>query len=433
MRRMSSLLKFSSTLRIVCTLAILILVGCGQAAEKEPSREAEAAPPDSEGLDPSSIAALERISTLGYVDVSPEPARTTQMGVTVFDETRSYPGYNLYTRRNESSAELIDARGRLVHRWHQEQDLAWVRAVLLADGDLLVVGAEPWDAEADSKRTAPRFAMRLNWGNEIVWKRPLSAHHDIVMTPEGRIGVLTVKGRRPQDGPASAIVVEDHVTILSEDGEIEDERSLEQMLKARPDIHTLRPPGKGRRKWDPLHSNSLRWLSDEALAAKDPIYALGNIIVCFRYQNSVAIFDWDKQEVVWTWGQEDIIQPHDAVILDSGNILIFDNGVKRGWSRVVELDPLNREIVWEYKAPKPRSFYTGARGANQRLPNGNTLISESNKGRAFEVTPEGDIVWEYFVPHLNLKGHRQVIIRLYRYEKDQVERLLAAGGDSSAG
>ena len=30
--------------------------------------------------------------------------------------------------------------------------------------------------------------------------------------------------------------------------------------------------------------------------------------------------------------------------------------------------------------------------------NGNTLITESNFGRAFEVTPEKNIVWEYYSP-----------------------------------
>jgi hypothetical protein len=34
-------------------------------------------------------------------------------------------------------------------------------------------------------------------------------------------------------------------------------------------------------------------------------------------------------------------------------------------------------------------------GKHQRLPNGNVLIAESGQGRAFEVTPEGKIVWEY--------------------------------------
>jgi len=415
---MSSLFRLPVFSRLVCALAILIVVGCRLETD-------EGAKPTDE-LDPSEMAALERISTLGYVDISREPAEPTQMGVTVFDEGRSYPGYNLYTIRMARAAELIDARGRVVHRWHQEEDLAWVRSVLLDNGDLLVVGDHPRDSSVSSKRTPPRFVMRLTWDNEVIWKRTLSAHHDIVITPDDRIGVLTVEGRRPPGNPPSAIVVEDHVTILNQDGDVEEKRSLDKMLKARPDVFTFQPTGRWRRSWDPLHSNSLRWMTDETLAARDPIYALGNLIVCFRYQDSVAIFDWDKEEVVWTWGQGDISQPHDAMVLDNGNILLFDNGVKRDWSRVIELNPRTKEIVWEYKAPTLSDFFTGARGANQRLPNGNTLITESNKGRAFEVTPDGEIVWEFFVPHVGPKGHRQIIIRLYRYETKLIEKLVSS-------
>ena len=385
---------------------MIITTGCGFISVEETAPESGEEGQDPGELDADALAALEKISTLGYVDASPEPAAVAQMGVTLVDEERSYPGYNLYTVRNQRAAELIDARGNVIHRWHKEDDFAWVRSVLLPNGDLLVVGDLPRDPETTSKRTAPHFAMRLSWDNEVIWKRELSAHHDIVLTPDDRIGVLTVEGRRPPGSPPSAIVVEDHVTILSQDGEIEDKRSLEQMLRARPDLFTFLPGGKGRRKWDPLHSNSLRWMTDEALAARDPIYSLGNIIVCFRHQNAVAIFDLEERKVVWSWGQGVLDEPHDAVVLDSGNLLIFDNGPKRYWSRVIELDPLSREIVWEYKAPTPTDFYSGARGGNQRLPNGNTLITESNRGRAFEVTPEGEIVWEFFVPHLNPKGHR---------------------------
>jgi len=35
--------------------------------------------------------------------------------------------------------------------------------------------------------------------------------------------------------------------------------------------------------------------------------------------------------------------------------------------------------------------------STQRLVNGNTFICESNTGRVFEVTKEGEIVWEYIV------------------------------------
>ena len=34
-------------------------------------------------------------------------------------------------------------------------------------------------------------------------------------------------------------------------------------------------------------------------------------------------------------------------------------------------------------------------GKHQWLPNGNLLITESMKGRAFEIDTNGEIVWEY--------------------------------------
>jgi hypothetical protein len=34
----------------------------------------------------------------------------------------------------------------------------------------------------------------------------------------------------------------------------------------------------------------------------------------------------------------------------------------------------------------------------QRLPNGNTLAAEGLKGRLFEFTPTGELVWEYMTP-----------------------------------
>jgi hypothetical protein len=39
-------------------------------------------------------------------------------------------------------------------------------------------------------------------------------------------------------------------------------------------------------------------------------------------------------------------------------------------------------------------------GIAQRLTNGNTLITESSFGRFFEVTSQGEIVWEYVNPYL---------------------------------
>jgi hypothetical protein len=61
--------------------------------------------------------------------------------------------------------------------------------------------------------------------------------------------------------------------------------------------------------------------------------------------------------------------------LTNGHLLIFNNGIKR--SSVLELDPIANRVVWKYEDD---TFYSRMRGSVQRLPNGNTLITESDSG-----------------------------------------------------
>ena len=63
-------------------------------------------------------------------------------------------------------------------------------------------------------------------------------------------------------------------------------------------------------------------------------------------------------------------------------------------------------------------------GSVQRLPNGNTLISESEKGHVIEVTPDKEIVWEYWFPYFNRQGKRETIYRSSRMEKERINRLM---------
>ena len=65
--------------------------------------------------------------------------------------------------------------------------------------------------------------------------------------------------------------------------------------------------------------------------------------------------------------------------------------------------------MWEYKQPKlsqdlngdgfirgnEKLFYSNLMSGAQRLPNGNTLITEADVGRVFEITASGEVVWEY--------------------------------------
>ncbi|MGD8340022.1 MAG: thioredoxin, partial [Gammaproteobacteria bacterium] len=92
----------------------------------------------------------------------------------------------------------------------------------------------------------------------------------------------------------------------------------------------------------------------------------------------------------------------------------------RATSRVVEIDPVTLELVWSYAGPN--FFSTNISGA-QRLPNGNTLITEGAGGRLFEVTADGDIVWEYM--HGVFSGARRsnAVYRGYRIPYEWLPQL----------
>ncbi len=57
------------------------------------------------------------------------------------------------------------------------------------------------------------------------------------------------------------------------------------------------------------------------------------------------------------------------------------------------------EAVWTYTAPDSVSFWSGFISGVHRMSNGNTFINEGARGRFFEVTKEGKMVWEYLNPY----------------------------------
>jgi outer membrane protein assembly factor BamB len=64
----------------------------------------------------------------------------------------------------------------------------------------------------------------------------------------------------------------------------------------------------------------------------------------------------------------------------------------------MEFDPATQQIVWSYAGSSGRPFDSPVRSSQQRLPNGNTLVTESDGGRLFEITAAGEVVWEYVNP-----------------------------------
>ena len=217
-------------------------------------------------------------------------------------------------------------------------------------------------------------------------------------------------------------------------------------------------PARGSADW--LHINSTsnvgpnRWYE-----AGDERFHPDNIIWSSRQASIIAIINREGN-IVWKMGPDyrdvpalaelgQIVGQHHAHIIPeslpgAGNLLVFDNGgasgygtptptaptgrssVRRFGSRVLEINPVTFEKVWEYSIPGQERvrFFSHYVSSAQRLPNGNTLIDEGAIGRMFEVTENGEIVWEYINPYYDdAEFPANTVYRAYRVPYDWVPQL----------
>jgi hypothetical protein len=94
---------------------------------------------------------------------------------------------------------------------------------------------------------------------------------------------------------------------------------------------------------------------------------------------------------------------HDPDFAPNGRIVMFDNRIsgakpQLGYSKVIEVDPASRSVVWTYDGSDAEPLYSDIGGRVQPLPNDNLLVGEPQGGRVFELARDNNrstIVWEY--------------------------------------
>ena len=154
---------------------------------------------------------------------------------------------------------------------------------------------------------------------------------------------------------------------------------------------------------------------------------MGDILVSFRRLNLIAAIDHATNRFSWelrdnSWGHQ-----HDCTMLENGNVLLFANGIHthtNPTSRVVEVAGKSNLAAWEYRGSPTWTFFSPNISGAQRLWSGNTLICEGQMGRVFEITPAGEIVWEYICPFFapyQGRGLGNCLFRAYRYAVDSPE------------
>ena len=304
------------------------------------------------------------------------------------------PGYTLFsTTRGGRDAYLIDLKGDVVHRWHSEEGIHY--AYLLDNGNLLCRTMPPADAGGvETVGGSSSSILELDWEGNIVWAyRDPMLHHDYQRLPNGNTLLLLWEPIPPDlaaqvqggyEADFAPGMLGDVVREVAPDGAaLWEWRSWEHLDPAEDIICPL----EARREW--THGNSLN------------VTPGGDLLVSYRLTSTVGIVDRATGAFKWKWGPGEIYHQHHPTWLDSGRVLIFDNGGHRrgvSYSRIVEVDPATDQICWQYQGAPAISFYSYNISSAERQPNGNTLICEGAPGRLFEVTPRGEIVWEYINP-----------------------------------
>lgn len=379
---------------------------------------------------------LEMLRSVPYLTFSETETTAGDSGVVFHLPERTCPGYNFYSSPTANSAFLLDMAGKVRHRWDFPPALKEKAnakyAFLLSNGDV-VVFRPGWEM------------IRIDWDSRVLWRKRIPAHHDVAQAPDGTFYVLFTEKRKYRDLRVNFCGIA-HLTPEGEDivrwSSFEHLADIQNALDTRSFLDTVldsvktgwAPEGHeldevkaamepGRHHFDYFHMNTVDVLTPSDVEDIDPRFQHGNLLVCFRNVNQIAVLEKDTYRILWSWGEGELQWPHHPTMLQNGHILIFDNGVKRQHSRIVELDPTAGKIVWEYAPGSPKEFYSHGRGSSQRLPNGNTLICESDKGRAFEVDQAGEMLWEWENP-IRKYARPEGVYRMIRYPAGFFEKLL---------
>ena len=410
-------------------------------------------------------------------------------GTTIFNPDATWSGFTLIDTNDNQGAVLLDMNGRVVKHWPSINVMPSPFRIL-PGGYIMggttqrnphqeAVALRQLDFDGNEIWRFDRTEQVELENGETVWAARL--HHD--WQREGSAAGYYAPGAEPLVDRGKTLILAHRNVIRPEisDKRLEDDYLLEVSWSgeilwdwlasdhvdefgfsedARNAIYRSVPFSEVRQSADWLHINSASWLGpnrwyDEGDARFHP----DNIMISMRSTSIIAIIDREGH-VVWRMGPDfretpalkalgQIIGQHHPHLIPAGlpgagNLLVFDNGgesgygfsnpaapngtnsIHRDYSRVLEVNPVTFEKIWEYSigGTERFRFFSHYVSSAQRLPNGNTMIVEGADGRIFELTPEREIVWEYVSPYFaEDPPGRNHMFRAYRVPYEWVPQI----------
>ncbi len=388
------------------------------------------------------------------VKVSTDASSSRPLGVTV-RAAGVAPGYTLYSPLELEETLLVDAEGEVVHRWPTTTQPG-LNQYLLDDGNLLRAGNLERPGTFVGGQGAGGRIEELDPSGEVVWRfdyadDEVMQHHDLEPLPNGNVLFVAwervpraeaiAAGRDPALLPADELWPDKVVEYSPTTDEVVWEwRVWDHLVQhhdptkpnygdpaehpGRIDVNFVLDGNSGVADWNHVNavtyneerdeimvssrSASEIWVIDHSIDTEDAAGSAGD--VRFRYGNPRAYGKGARAD-------QQLLVQHDPVWIPkgydgAGEILVFSNGLPgvREYSTVERIAPqldasgdyvvdadgmfaATMERVYP-NDEEDREFAAIVSGA-QRLANGNTLIVYGNLGRMIEVTPAGEIVWDF--------------------------------------
>jgi len=375
------------------------------------------------------------------------------------DADDAHDGFTLVSPHDINRSFLVDGDGRIVHVWECDSP-AQGPSYLLGDGSLLrcMSGTGPrslgvelldwngtvlWDYKPPRPYARHHDIEPLPNGNVLFIVREtytlqealaVGRHPSLLNDTFWVDSVIEVRQNGSRGGDIvwrwdpTDHLVQDWDEIYPNYGNVSEH----------PELLDVNLPAVNTRDW--LHLNGVDY---------NP--ALDQVMITSRNYNEVWVVDHNTTveeasghsggghgmggDILYRWGNpraydagdaddQVLYGPHDGHWIapglpGEGNIMVFNNGRNQWDSRpegkfstVDEFEPpLNgsggydrapaeafgpSNLTWRYQDFPPETFFAGSRSGAQRLPDGNTLVSDAPRGRLFVVTPGRAIVWSYF-------------------------------------
>jgi len=374
--------------------------------------------------------------------------------------SEAFEGYTLYSPLGPQDTYLIDNTGQTVHSWTSDYGPA-LSTYLLDDGTLMRTAALRGPSQSFNVGGAGGRVERFSFDGALLWAFEYSngehrLHHDVEVLPNGNVLMIAwelvdesdaiAAGRDPSllaDGelwPDQIIEVEP--TGTSGGNIVWQWRAWDHLVqdfdptKANYGVVADHPEridvnyASGLAGADLTHVNSIDYnaeLDQILLSVRsfDEIWVIDHGTTTAEAAGSAGdlLYRWGNPQTydAGTAADRIFFGQHDAEWIGEGlpgedNILVFNNGSQRAGRAYSSVDEINPpltpdgsytladgqaygpdELAWSYTADPASSFYADHISGSQRLPNGNTLITDGTGGLLFEVTAAGQIVWQHDV------------------------------------